>query len=286
MKLPINIFYLTINAFYYISSGASANLHHDQGFSLAELLGTVGSIIMLIFAFPVAFFVCLKIVQEYERAVIFRLGRLRRGGARGPGAFFILPCMDEYRCVDLRTRIYDVPPQEIMTKDSVSIAVDAVVFYRVFDPIIAVANVANFNESTRLLAATVLRNVLGTKKMSELLTDRVSIATSMRVNLDEATDPWGVKVERVEIKDVRLPVNLQRAMAQEAEATRDAAAKIIMADGEKMASRALKNASDVLVGSPGALQLRLLQTLMGVAADRNHTIIVPMPLETLRYFAK
>lgn len=169
-----------------------------------------------------------QVVQEYERAVIFRLGRLVNGGARGPGLFFIIPCIDSYCKVDLRTVSFDVPPQEILSKDSVTVSVDAVVYYRISNAVIAISNVEDYNRSTRLLAATTLRNVLGTKNLTEILSERETISQTMRVSLDDATDPWGVHVERVEVKDVRLPIQLQRAMATEAEAAREARAKVIM----------------------------------------------------------
>ncbi|XP_067946878.1 stomatin-like isoform X2 [Watersipora subatra] len=225
--------------------------------------------------------VCIKVVQEYERAVMFRLGRIKMGGAKGPGLFFILPCVDDYKVVDMRTISFDVPPQEILTKDSVTVAVDAVVYYRVFNATISVTNVEDSNRSTRLLAQTTLRNVLGTKNLSQVLIEREEISHSMQLNLDEATDPWGIKVERVEIKDVRLPVMLQRAMAAEAEASREAKAKVIAAEGEQSAARALKEAADVINSSPSALQLRYLQTLNTIAAEKNSTIIFPLPMDLL-----
>ncbi|CAG7820600.1 unnamed protein product, partial [Allacma fusca] len=163
-------------------------------------------------------------------------------------------------------------------------AVDAVVYYRVYNPTVAVSNVVDYSHSTRLLAATTLRNVLGTKNLAEILSERESISHTMQTALDEATDPWGVKVERVEIKDVRLPVQLQRAMAAEAEAAREARAKVIAAEGEMKASRALKEASDVMIESPAALQLRYLQTLNTISAEKNSTIIFPIPIDILAPF--
>lgn len=213
---------------------------------------------------------------------MFRLGRIMKGGARGPGIFFIIPCIDTYTKVDLRTVSFDVPPQEILSKDSVTVAVDAVVYYRISNATIAITNVADFGRSTRLLAATTLRNVLGTKLLSEILSEREAISHTMQSSLDEATDPWGVKVERVEVKDVRLPLNMQRAMAAEAEASRDARAKVIAAEGEQKASRALKEAADVISESPAALQLRYLQTLSTIATEKNSTIIFPIPMELFR----
>ncbi|XP_075241731.1 stomatin-like [Convolutriloba macropyga] len=239
------------------------------------------SVILIFLTFPVAIFMSVKIVQEYERAVIFRLGRILGGGSKGPGIFFIIPCTDTYVKVDLRTVSFDVPPQEILSKDSVTVAVDAVVYYRISNPTISVTNVEDANRSTKLLAATTLRNVLGTKNLSEILADRDTISSTMQSMLDEATDPWGVKVERVEIKDVRLPVQLQRAMAAEAEAGREARAKVIAAEGEQNASRALKEAANVIAESPVALQLRYLQTLSTIAAEKNSTIIFPLPIDML-----
>ncbi|XP_063349249.1 solute carrier family 25 member 15a isoform X2 [Pelmatolapia mariae] len=242
------------------------------------------SIIFVIVTFPLTIFMCVKIVKEYERAVIFRLGRITDRKAKGPGLFLILPCTDNFVKVDLRTVSFDIPPQEILTKDSVTVSVDGVVYFRVYCPISAVANVTNAHSSTRLLAQTTLRNVLGTKNLAELLSDREGISLSMQEALDEATQPWGIKVERVEIKDVKLPHQLQRAMAAEAEASREARAKIIAAEGEMKASRALKEASLVMADSPSALQLRYLQTLNTIAAEKNSTIVFPLPIDIIQHF--
>ncbi|XP_063233728.1 band 7 protein AGAP004871-like [Bacillus rossius redtenbacheri] len=251
---------------------------------VVEFAATLGSVLLLIVTFPLSIFLVFKVVQEYERAVIFRLGRLRTGEARGPGIFFVLPCIDQYRKVDLRTVSFDVPPQEVLTKDSVTVSVDAVVYYKVSEPLRAVVKVNDYCHSTRLLAATTLRNVLGTRNLAELLSERENISHTMQSSLDEATDPWGVQVERVEIKDVRLPVQLQRAMAAEAEAAREARAKVIAAEGEMKASRALKEASDIMSESPAALQLRYLQTLSTISAEKNSTIIFPLPMDIITPF--
>ncbi|XP_026473513.1 band 7 protein AGAP004871-like isoform X1 [Ctenocephalides felis] len=256
----------------------------DAGMGCVEILATIGSVFILVVTFPVSIFFCFKVVQEYERAVIFRLGRLRSGEARGPGIFFVLPCIDEYCKVDLRTVSFDVPPQEVLSKDSVTVSVDAVVYYRINEPLNAVVKVANYSHSTRLLAATTLRNVLGTRNLSELLSEREAISNAMQAALDEATDPWGVKVERVEIKDVSLPTQLQRAMAAEAEAAREARAKVIAAEGEMKSSRALREAAEVMADSPAALQLRYLQTLSTISAEKNSTIIFPLPLDIIGPF--
>ncbi|XP_037934835.1 stomatin-like [Teleopsis dalmanni] len=250
--------------------------------SLIEIIATVLSITLLVLTFPISIFICFKIVTEYERAIIFRMGRLRSGGARGPGVFFILPCVDDYFKVDLRTVSFNVPPQEVLTRDSVTVSVDAVVYYRIHDPLKAIIQISNYSESTRLLAATTLRNVLGTRNLCEVLAGREEISHTMQVSLDDATEPWGVKVERVEIKDVSLPKSMQRAMAAEAEAARDARAKVIAAEGEMKSSQALKDASDIISTSPAALQLRYLQTLTSISTEKNSTIIFPLPMELLR----
>jgi erythrocyte band 7 integral membrane protein len=188
---------------------------------------------LIVLFFPFSIFIILKIVQEYERAVIFRLGRLSSTAARGPGMCFILPCIDTIHLVDIRTVSFDVPPQEVLTRDSVTVAVDAVVYYRVSNPTVSISNVENAQESTHLLAQTSLRNVLGTRLLSEILCDRGAVSNFMRECLDEATDNWGIKVERVEIKDVRLPKSLQRIMAAEAEAAREARAKVNFLERKK-----------------------------------------------------
>jgi len=240
--------------------------------------------ILIICTFPLSLFVTVKQVQEYQRAVIFRLGRVKKGGAVGPGLFFIIPCMDTIQVVDLRTVSFDVPPQEILTKDSVTVAVDAVVYYKINNPMYAVCNITNASQSTRLLASTTLRNALGTKTLQEILAEREDVAKQILDHLDAATDEWGIRVERVEVKDVRLPQTLQRAMAAEAEAAREARAKVIAAEGEQKASRALKEASDIISASPAALQLRYLQSLSSIAAEKNSTIIFPLPIELLGSF--
>ncbi|XP_075163224.1 band 7 protein AGAP004871-like [Haematobia irritans] len=244
------------------------------------------SVALLIVIFLFSLFVCMKVAHEYERAVIFRLGRLMPGRAKGPGIFFILPFIDSYARVDLRTRTYDVPPQEVLTKDNVTVSVDAVVYYRVSNATISITKVDNVHHSTQLLAQTTLQNTMATRHLHEILSERVSISGSMQVQLDEATDAWGIKVERVEIKNVRLPVELQRAMAAVAEAEREARAKVIAAEGEQKASIALREASEVIGGSPAALQLRYLQILSTISAEKNSTIIFPLPIDLITYFLK
>jgi len=257
-----------------------------EGPGCCALLLSLLSLFLVLSTLPLSLCVCIKVVQEYERAVIFRLGRLRPGGAKGPGIFFVIPCTDSYKKVDLRTVSFDVPPQEVLSRDSVTVTVDAVIYYRVSNPTMATNNVEDFSHSTRLLGATTLRNVLGTKCLAEILSEREQIAHWMETTLDEATDPWGVKVERVEIKDVRLPVQLQRAMAAEAEAAREARAKVIAAEGEQKASQALREASETIAEAPHAMQLRYLQTLNSISAEKNSTIIFPVPIDLLHQFGR
>lgn len=240
------------------------------------------SFLAVLLTFPLSLCLCLKVVQEYERAVIFRLGRCVPGGAKGPGLFFILPCTDTFVKVDLRTMSFEIAPQEILTKDSVTIAVDAVVYFRVLNATMSVINISNSISATKLLAMTTLRNVLGTKSLSEILSDRELISHFMQEHLDETTEEWGIQVERVEMKDVKLPKQMQRAMAAEAEASREAKAKVITAEGEHKAARSLKDAADIISQSESALQLRYLQTLTTISAENNSTIIFPLPIEMLK----
>merc|ERR550532_1078639 len=247
---------------------SSGTIHEESCFvTILKIL----SYFLIIVTFPFSLCLCVQTVQEYERAIIFRLGRIKSGGVVGPGLFFIIPCMDSIVVTDLRTVSFDVPPQEILTKDSVTVSIDAVVYYKIVTPMSAICNVNDYAKSTKILA--------------EILSDRESIAKDMLTSLDESTDPWGIKVERIELKDVRLPHQLQRAMAAEAEATREARAKVIAAEGEQKASRALKEASDIITESPAALQLRYLQTLTNISAEKNSTIIFPLPIELLGRFA-
>lgn len=266
--------------------GGNTRNYEDQDHGVCGTLLIILSVVICLIFFPLAPFFIIKVIAQYEKAVILRLGCIRKGGAAGPGLFTYLPCVDEIHVVDMRTISFDVPPQEILTKDSVTVTVDAVVYFRIQDAVSSVCNVDNVKTATRLLAQTTLRNMLGTKSLSEILADREEISNSMQRTLDEATDPWGVLVERVEVKDVRLPQNLQRAMAAEAEAHRDAKAKVIAAEGELNASKALKEAADVISESPAALQLRYLQTLSTIAAERNSTILFPMPIDMMSAFCR
>lgn len=239
----------------------------------------LGGVIVLAFVLLAS---AVRIVQEYERGVIFRLGRLV--GAKGPGLFFIIPFIDRMVKVDLRTVPMDVPPQECITHDNVTVKVNAVVLYRVIDPERAIVNVEDFRRATWQIAQTTLRNVIGQSELDELLAHREKVNQQLQMIIDEQTEPWGVKVGVVEVKDVELPQTMQRAMAKQAEAEREKRAKIIHAEGEFQASQQLAQAADVISANPATLQLRYLQTLTEIAVEKNSTIIFPMPIEFLKAF--
>jgi regulator of protease activity HflC (stomatin/prohibitin superfamily) len=226
----------------------------------------------------------IRIVQEYERGVIFRLGRLV--GARGPGLFFIIPFVDRMVKVDLRVVTMDVPPQDVITKDNVTVRVDAVVYFRVVDPEASVVKVLNHFQATSLISQTTLRNVLGQSELDELLTQREKLNQTLQQIVDEQTDPWGVKVSIVEIKNVELPETMRRSMAAQAEAERERRAKIIHAEGEFQASQKLAEAGAIIAKEPTTLQLRYLQTLVEIASEKNSTIIFPLPIDLLSSFLR
>ncbi len=224
----------------------------------------------------------IRIVREYERGVIFRLGRLI--GAKGPGLFFLIPIVDRMIKIDLRTLTMDVPAQEVITKDNVTVKVNAVAYFRVMNPNDAVNKVENYLVATSQIAQTTLRSILGQVELDELLTEREKISRNLQKVIDELTDPWGIKVSVVEIKDVELPEQMKRAMAKQAEAERERRAKIIAAQGEFQASQKLSDAAAIISQHPMALQLRFLQTLKEVATENNSTTIFPIPIDLLEPF--
>jgi regulator of protease activity HflC (stomatin/prohibitin superfamily) len=224
----------------------------------------------------------IKIVQEYERGVIFRLGRCV--GAKGPGVFFIIPVLDKITKVNLQIIAAPVASQSVITKDNVTVTVDAVAYFQVVDPAASVVRIRDWYTSSQLVAQTSLRSIVGRHDLDQLLSERDRIDAELQVALDTQTEPWGVKVHRVEIRDVGLPEQMQRAMARQAEAERERRAKIIAAEGELQASQKLGQAADVIANSPGALQLRQLQTMVEISAERNSTIIFPIPVELLEAF--
>jgi regulator of protease activity HflC (stomatin/prohibitin superfamily) len=234
---------------------------------------------------PWGFFVypyAVRIVQEYERGVIFRLGRLV--GARGPGLFFIIPVVERMVKVDLRVVTMDVPSQEAITRDNVTIKVNAVIYFRVMNPEDAVVKVLDHFRATSQISQTTLRSVMGQSDLDELLSQRENINQKLQTIIDEQTEPWGVKVTVVEVKDVELPQTMQRAMARQAEAERERRAKIIAADGEYQAAERLAQAGDIMSRTPTTLQLRFLQTLVEVSSERNSTIVFPVPIDIIHAF--
>lgn len=238
----------------------------------------VGAIVVFVLLFLMN---AIKIVREYERGVIFRLGRLV--GAKGPGIFLIIPLVDKMVKVSLRTVTLDVPPQEVITKDNVSTQVNAVLFFRVLDPSAAIVEVQNYMEATRQIAMTTLRSVLGGFELDQVLGEREKINMQLQQIVDEQTDPWGIKVKNMEIKDVKLPSDMQRAIARQAEAERDRRAKVINAEGELQAATKLGEAAAIMERNPAAIQLRYLQTLNDISAENASTIVFPVPIELLQW---
>jgi len=223
-----------------------------------------------------------KVLREYERGVVFRLGRLT--GARGPGIILLIPFLEKMVKVSLRTVTFDIPPQDIITRDNVSVKVNAVVYFRVFDPNRAIVDVEDYMYATSQLAQTTLRSVLGQVELDQLLASRDEINLQLQEILDRQTDPWGIKVGLVEIKHVDLPQEMQRAMARQAEAERERRAKIITAEGEFQASTKLAEAAAIIGREPAAIQLRFLGTLTEIASDHNSTIIFPVPIDLVKAF--
>jgi len=248
----------------------------ERFIALVPCLGFVGVILLFLL------FSAVRVVQEYERGVIFRLGRFV--GAKGPGLFFIIPFIDRMVKVDLRTITLDVPAQEGITRDNVTLKVNAVVYFRVIDPGKAIIQVEDYRRATWLIAQTTLRNVIGQSDLDELLAHREKVNDQLQRIIDEQTEPWGIKVSIVEVKDVELPQTMQRAMAKQAEAEREKRAKIIHAEGEFEASKQLAAAAEVIGSQAATLQLRYLQTLTEIAVEKNSTIIFPVPIDMFTAF--
>ena len=242
----------------------------------AIIWGIIGLVLLILIPATV------KILPEYERGVILRLGRLL--GTKGPGFFLIIPFVDTMRKADLRVITMDVPPQEVITKDNVTVRVNAVVYFRVVDPESAILKVMDYVRATSQIAQTTLRNVLGQAELDELLVQREKLNQSLQQIIDEHTDPWGIKVSAVEIKEVELAEQMKRMMAAQAEAERERRAKIIHADGEFQASERLADAGAVIAREPVTLQLRYLQTLTEIATEKNSTVIFPLPMDLIKMF--
>ena len=245
-----------------------------------EFITVLGAIVIVFIA--LVLFSSIRVVQEYERGVVFRLGRLV--GARGPGLILLIPFLERMLKIDLRTVTMDIPAQEVITEDNVTVRVNAVAYFRVVDPNEAVVNVADYIRATSQIAQTTLRSVLGQSSLDDLLSQRERINQRLQQIIDEHTEPWGIKVSVVEVKDVELPQTMQRAMARQAEAERDKRAKIIHAEGEFQASAQLAEAAEVINRNPVTIQLRYLQTLTEIGAEQNTTIIFPIPIDMVTAF--
>jgi regulator of protease activity HflC (stomatin/prohibitin superfamily) len=243
----------------------------------ALLYGIAGALVLLLLIVISA----VRIVAEYERGVIFRLGRVI--GAKGPGLFFIIPIVDRMVKVNLQTVTADIPPQDVITKDNVTLRVNAVAYFNVVDPIRAVVAIQNYLVGTSQIAQTTLRSILGQVELDDLLLKRDEINQQLQQIIDDLTNPWGIKVTHVEVKDVELPETMRRAMGRQAEAERERRSKVIHAQGEFEAAEALGQAAGVLEAHPAAMQLRVLSTMVEVAAEKNSTLIFPVPVEVLRF---
>jgi len=243
------------------------------------LLYGIGAAVFVVVAIIVA---AVKIVDEYERGVIFRLGRVT--GAKGPGLFFIIPIIDRMVKVNLQTTTADIPPQDVITKDNVTIKVNAVTYFNVIDPVKAVVAIQNYRYATSQVAQTTLRSILGQVDLDELLINRDEINSQLQSIIDDLTNPWGVKVTLVEVKDVELPDSMRQAMARQAQAERDRRARVIQAIGEREAADNLGEAAAILERHPAAMQLRVLSTMVDVAGENNSTLVFPVPMEMLRFF--
>ena len=236
-------------------------------------------LLMLVVLVLMIGFSAVKVVQEYERGVVFRLGRLL--GPRGPGIILLIPFIEKMRKVDLRTVTMDIPAQEVITRDNVTVRVNAVAYFRVLDPNAATVNVADYIRATSQIAQTTLRSVLGQGDLDDLLSEREKINQELQRIIDDQTEPWGVKVSIVEVKDVELPSSMQRAMARQAEAEREKRAKVIHAEGEFQASQQLAQAAEVIAQNPVTIQLRYLQTLTEIGAEQNTTVVFPLPIDLI-----
>jgi len=241
-----------------------------------QLLGPFGTAFVIVLLILVS---GIKIIREYERAVVFRLGRLV--ASRGPGIIYVIPLIEKTVRIDLRTVTMDVPPQDVITRDNVSVKVSAVLYFRVLNPNRAILEVENYLFATSQLAQVTLRSVCGQAHLDELLSERDKINARIQEIIDQQTDPWGIKVVLVEVKDIDLPPDMQRAMAKQAEAERERRAKVIHADGEFQASQKLADAAEIIAKQPLSMHLRFLQSLVQVSAEKNHTIVLPVPTDII-----
>ncbi|NXC41085.1 PODO protein, partial [Penelope pileata] len=253
----------------------------SPGLGICEWLLTILSFLFIIMTFPISVWFCMKVVREYERAIVFRLGHLLPGRARGPGLFFFLPCLDTYHKVDLRLKTLEIPFHQVVTKDMVTLEIDAVCYYRLENASLLLTTLTSISSAIQLLVQTTTKRLLAHRAFSELLLERKSISQEIKVALDAVTGCWGIKVERTEINNVQLPAEVQQSLAVEAEAQRQAKVRVIAAEGEKAASESLRMAAEILSSAPAAAQLRYLHALHSLAAEKPAAFILPLPLDPM-----
>ncbi|XP_042675792.1 podocin [Centrocercus urophasianus] len=251
----------------------------SPGLNICEWLLTVLSFLFIVMTFPISVWFCMKVVREYERAIVFRLGHLLPGRAKGPGLFFFLPCLDTYHKVDLRLKTLEIPFHQVVTKDMVTLEIDAVCYYRLENASLLLTTLTSISSAIQLLVQTTTKRLLAHRAFSELLLERKSISQEIKVALDAVTGCWGIKVERTEINNVQLPAEVQQSLAVEAEAQRQAKVRVIAAEGEKAASESLRMAAEILSSAPAAAQLRYLHALHSLAAEKPAAFILPLPLD-------
>ncbi|XP_048353773.1 podocin [Sphaerodactylus townsendi] len=253
----------------------------SAGLGVCEWVLVLLSLLAILITFPVSIWFCMQIVREYERAILFRFGRLLRGRPRGPGLFFFLPCLDTYHKIDLRLRTLEIPFYEVITKDMASLEVDTVCYYRMENAMLLVTTLANLSSTVQLLVQTTAKRSLANRSFTEILMERKTISQEVKVAVDAVTCQWGIKVERTEIKDIRLPAELQQSLAVKAEAQRQAKVKVIAAEGERAASESLKRAAEILSTTPAAIQLRYLQALQALSVDKPPAFVLPLPFDLM-----
>ncbi|NXI57741.1 PODO protein, partial [Chloroceryle aenea] len=253
----------------------------SPGLGICEWLLTILSFLFVLMTFPISVWFCMKVVREYERAIVFRLGHLLPGRARGPGLFFYIPCLDTYHKIDLRLKTLEIPFYQVVTKDMVTLEIDAICYYRLENASLLLTTLASISSAIQLLVQTTTKRLLAHRAFSELLLERKSISQEIKVALDAVTGCWGIKVERTEINNVQLPAEVQQSLAVEAEAQRQAKVRVIAAEGEKAASESLRMAAEILSSTPAAAQLRYLHALHSLTAEKPAAFILPLPLEAM-----
>ncbi|NXU58827.1 PODO protein, partial [Turnix velox] len=251
----------------------------SPGLGICEWFLTILSFLFVVVTFPFSVWFCMKVVQEYERAIVFRLGHLLPGRARGPGLFFLLPCLDTYHKIDLRLKTLEIPFHQVVTKDMVTLEIDAVCYYRLENASLLLTTLTSISSAIQLLVQTTTKRLLAHRAFSEILLERKSISQEIKVALDAVTGCWGIKVERTEINNVQLPAEVRQSLAVEAEAQRQAKARVIAAEGEKAASESLRMAAEILSSAPAAAQLRYLHALHSLTAEKSPAFILPMPFD-------